>query len=172
MEHNDNNFFRMPSSDEQSRIKGNEEERYGREIKAIRTLLIVEGIAAVASILGFFLPIGIGLSRRIILLAIDAFLLYITLTSLNITNRQRRKINGGSYRVQNVTVAKTHQESHGLKSDMIVTFVSDENKTYVMNTNTTCDMVFERGAKGLLVVIDDEKNVLLTNMYRFLVTRS
>lgn len=162
----------MPSADEQSRIKDNEEERYGREIKAIRTLLIVEGIAAVASILGFFLPIGIGLSRRIILLVIDAFLLYITLSSLNITNRQRRKINGGSYKVQNVTVAKTHQESYGLKSDMIVTFVSDEEKTYVMNTNTTSDMVFERGAKGLLVIIDDEKNVLLTNMYRFLVTRS
>lgn len=170
MDNTNCNFFRNPNSDEHLLIKEEEDIRYGKEIKSIRILLIIEGIAAIAAILGFFLPIGIGLSRRIILLVIDAFLVGVTIPSLIITNRQFKKINELSYKVQNVTVTDVHNEVHGLISDMIVTFTSDDESTYTMNTNTTGDMIFAKGIKGLLVIIDGEKNVLLTSKYRFHVT--
>lgn len=169
MQNTTNTFFRTATSSEQTLISRHEESRYSREINAVRTLLIAEGVAALAVIFDLIFPfLHLGIIRRLILLVLDVFLLYVTLVSLNITMRQRCKIKGNSYHVQDVTITDVRNEFHGLRSDMIVTFTNDKKETYVLNTNTTRDAALVKGATGLLVIIDDEKNVLLTNNYRFI----
>lgn len=161
-------FFRTATPEEQALISQSEDTRYGRETKSIRILLIAEIIAALAVVVDFIFPVlHLGAIRRLVLLVLDVFLLYITLGSFNITRRQLRKIKGGSYKVQTVTITDVHNEAHGIRSDMIVTFDDGNEGTYTLNTNTTGDMALVQGYSGLLVIIDDEKNVLLTNSYRF-----
>lgn len=160
--------LREATPDEQMKITSYEETRYAKEIKSIKILLVVEGIAVLAPILDLFLPLNLGVVRSIILTVLGLILGYMTIKSLNIIRRQFNKIKNQSYKVLLGTVIETQNQVHGLTSDFIATVANEDGDTYVLNTNTTGDVGLLKGNKGLLVIIDGEENVLFTSKYRFI----
>ena len=162
----DEQFFRQADEQEKSYIAESEQYLYQRQRKSFVLLLFIFTGAFIVG-LSLFVPMRIGVVLAVIMIASGILMIFVTATSLRITKRQLTKVRQGDYRVQNVTITDVHNEIRGLRSNQYVTFTSGTGAEYLMNTNTTGDQGLVRGAKGLLVIINDEKNILLTCKYRF-----
>jgi len=163
----DEQFFRQADEQEKSYIAESEQYLYQRQHKSFVLLLLIFTGAFIVGLVSLFVPMRIGVVLAVIMIASGILMIFVTATSLRITKRQLTKVRQGDYRVQNVTITDVHNEIRGLRSNQYVTFTSGTGAEYLMNTNTTGDQGLVRGAKGLLVIINDEKNILLTCKYRF-----
>lgn len=169
MKNNTTEFFRKPDSNELAMVQINEEVRHRKDGKSYRILYTMSIIAIVAALLAFVLPtlVKIGVVRRLVLLVLGGIILIMTHKSYLISKRHLNKVKAGDFVVQDVTITDTRNVVHGMSSDQHVFFTSRDGKVYELNTNTTGDGNLVKGHHGLLVIINDEKNVLMTANYRF-----
>ena len=158
----DEHFFRDADEREQRLITGQE-----RKCRSFIFLLLLFSGAFVLGLISFFIQIRIGTVLAVFMIAAGCVLIPVTVVSIRITKRQLGKVEQGDYRVQDVIITEVHNEIHGLRSNQYVTFTSGTGENYIMNTNTTGDAALVQGAKGLLVILNDEQNILLTCKYRF-----
>ena len=163
----DEQFFRQADEQEKSYIAENECFLYKRERRSFVILLLLFAGAFIVGLVSFFVPMGIGVALAVVLIAAGVLMSIVTVISLRSKKRQLNKVRRGDYGVQHVVITDVHNEIHGLKSNQYVTFTSGTGAEYRMNTNTSGDQSLFRGRKGLLVIINNEKNVLLTCKYRF-----
>ena len=163
----DEQFFRQPDEREKNYIAENEHTLYKRQRRSFVFLLLLFACAFIVGLVSFFVPMGIGVALGVVMIAAGVIMSLISVIGLHATKRQLSKVDRGDYGVQHVVITDVHNEIHGVRSNQYVTFTSGTGAEYRMNTNTTGDQALFRGAKGLLVIIIDEKNVLLTCKYRF-----
>jgi len=164
---NGDHFFREANEQEKRMIAENEEMLYRRERRNYVILMLLFASTFSVALISFFAHIGIGMVLRIVMITVSLVLAVIVMISLRTIARQRNEIRASDYKVQDVIIIDVHNEIHGLKSDQHVTFEAMNGETYKMNTHTTGDMGLVRGAKGLLVILNGERNILLTCKYRF-----
>jgi len=161
------NFFRNVTEQEKRMIEASEELLYRRQQRSFLLLALIGVMSVGAAILSRFVRIGIGTVLCILMIIIGILLLAMIAFSMKITHRQLQKVRTCDYQVQDVVITDVHNEIHGLRSNQYVTFTSPAGENYVMNTETTGDASFIKGKCGLLIILNGEKNILLTCKYRF-----
>ena len=161
-------FFRHADEQEKRYIAELEHHLYKKECRSLLFLLLLFSCSFIVGLVSLFVPMRIGTVLAGLMIAAGGLLIPVTVISLHIVKRQLQKIGRCDYRVQDVIITDVHNEIHGLRSNQYVTFTSGTGEEYRMNTNTTGDAALMQGLKGLLVIINDEKNILLTCKYRFL----
>lgn len=160
-------FTRPATPEEHNYIYNQEKIRYKDEIKKYSILMTSELFLIVLSIATLFIRTILGTILGICFIAIGSFFLYKTFEAMRITKRQLSKIESSTYRIQNVLIQETHIEVTWLSSKLVAYVYDEDGKRFPLYTNLTSSETIVQGARGIMVILEDEKNSFMTFRYRF-----